>query len=450
VTEAAGSPLPSWLVPGIACVVLYRAAMAALLEAFHQLPSLARRRLLEEAQFPNPLLAGLLARPRALGFGISLWNQVLLVLLLGLAWPLAAPLGFLSLPLVLLYLWLLDLVLPALLTARDPGRWINLLFPLYAPLHLVLGPLVAPLVRRVARLHEAPERGAEREETSDEAMTALLEEGEAEGILEVGDRELIRNVVEFGDTVVREVMTPRTQFQALSVDAPSPEVWAAFRTSRYSRLPVHEGAPDRIVGVLLLKDLVQFDPDEALDLRTLAKPALFVPESKPVLELLRELQRARTQLAVVVDEFGSVSGLVTLEDLLEEIFGEIREEHERAGETQTLPDGDLLVSGSLHVEDLEAHLGLAWDHEGFDTVAGLILSRLGRVPRAGEFVEVEGARLTVTAMEGARILEVRVAVHFAHAGRDAPPSRAPSHAQVPRKSEGGSGRVLRCARHSQG
>jgi CBS domain containing-hemolysin-like protein len=133
-----------------------------------------------------------------------------------------------------------------------------------------------------------------------------------------------------------------------------------------------------------------------------------VPESKPVNEVLRELQRARTQMAVVVDEFGAVSGLVTMEDLLEEVFGEIQDEHEGGAEVVETTPGTYLVLGQVHVEDLAARLGATWERDGFDTVAGLVMARLGHVPVPGEQVAVEGARLTVLKMEGPRILQLRV------------------------------------------
>lgn len=387
--------------------------MACLLEAFHALPSIQRRRLLEEDAVPNPLLARLLARPHALGLGIALWNQTLLVLLLVLLWPFhpALPGGIWTfIALTLAYVWTMDLALPTLLTGASPATWIFRFFPFYAPSHRVLAPLIAPLAKYVERQREAYDRArdAVAEEPSDDAVTALLEEGEAEGILEEEDRELIRNVVTFADTVVREVMTPRTSIQAIDAGASPEEVWAAFRASRHSRLPLVAGSPDEVLGVLLLKDLLQTDPGEALDLNALAKPALFVPESKHTLELLREMQRARNQMAIVVDEFGGVSGIVTLEDLLEEVFGEIREEHESSPEIQELPDGSFLVAGQLHIEDLENRLGIQWEREGFDTVAGFVMARLGRVPRPQEGVEAEGARFTVVEMDGPRVLLVRV------------------------------------------
>ena len=403
---------PPVLLLAVGLLLVYRAAMASLLEAFHALTSLHRRRLLEEEAIRDPLLAQLFERPRTLGLCVSLWNQALLVLILVLLHPLREllPGGLWTLMvLVLGYLWAMDLALPTLLTGRDPALWVARLFPLYAPVHRLMGPAVAPLERLAAQPRELPEREAAEEEVHPEAVTALLEEGEAEGILEEDDRELIRNLVGFGDTVVRELMTPRTRIQALSVTAAAEEAWAAFREGRHSRMPVYDGSIDHIVGILILKDLLQHGPAEALDLRALMKPPISVPESKPSLDLLRELQRARTQLAVVVDEFGGVSGVVTVEDLLEEVFGEIREEHESQAEFQPLPDGSCLVSGQVHVEDLEARLGLSWERDGFDTVAGLVMARLGHVPRPGEALEVEGARLVVQRMEGARVLQVLVA-----------------------------------------
>jgi len=269
--------------------------------------------------------------------------------------------------------------------------------------------LVNPVARSIERQRaEDRARDDEEEETTNEAVTALLEEGEAEGILEAEDRELIRNVVSFGDTVVREVMTPRTRIVALPLEATVLEAWAVFTTSRHSRLPVYEGSIDQVRGVLLVKDLMQLPDGAKPPLASLMKPPHFVPESKPVADLLRDLQRARTQLALVVDEFGGVSGLVSLEDLLEEVFGEIQDEHEAPAGLVEQEPGTWLVSGQTHVEEVAEALGVEWERDGFDTLAGLVMARLGRVPKAQEAVDVEGARLTVLRMEGTRIAQVRV------------------------------------------
>lgn len=395
----------------LALAVAYRAGIAILIAAFHGLPSIQRRRLLEEGAIPDRRLASLLAEPQFLGLGLGLWNLLLLVLVLGLGWPLrgSLPGGAWTLGgLLLIYLWALDLALPTLLSSPDPAAWIQRTFPLYAPLHPLLLPFIAPLARRMALEEQENRKEGEDQEVSDDAVTALLEEGEAEGILEADDRELIRNVVSFGDTVVREVMTPRTRIVALPTSASVLEAWDAFRESRHSRLPVYEGTIDHIEGILLLKDLMQHRRNQPVELRGLLKPPFFVPESKPVADLMREMQRARIQLAVVVDEFGGMSGVVTIEDLLEEVFGEIRDEHEAPAEIVETAAGVFEVSAQVHVEDLAERLALDWVGDGFDTLGGLVMARLGKVPSPGDEVQVEGARLRVLQMDGARILQVRV------------------------------------------
>ena len=409
--DSGGNAPPSWLLLAALAVLVYRGAMAALLSALHTMPSLQRRRLLEEDGVRDPRLAALLERPHTLGMGLELWNQALLLVLLALLWPFhqALPGGAWTLgALVLAGLWALDLALPVLLTSRDAAGWLVRLFPLYAPVETLLAILVDPVARLIDRRTQERALEAEPEEATEEAVTALLEEGEAEGILEAEDRELIRNVVTFGNTLVREVMMPRTRIVALPLEASVEDAWQAFTSSRHSRLPLYEGGIDHIRGVLLLKDLMQLPDGAHPPLATLMKPPHFVPESKPVAELLRDLQRTRTQLALVVDEFGGVSGLVTMEDLLEEVFGEIQDEHEvPAGLVEQTP-GVYIVSGHAHVEDVAQRLGMTWERNGFDTLAGLVLARLGHVPRSQESVDVEGARLTVLRVEGVRIVQVRV------------------------------------------
>ncbi len=405
-------PPSSWYLLLAGVVLIYRSTLTTLLAAFHAMPSLHRRRLLEEESIADPRLAELLERPRALGMGLELWARTLLLALLVLLWPFRTflPGGAWALgALVLLGLWCLDLALPALLTSGAPALWLGRLYPFYAPIQPLISPVVDPLARLIDRRHaEERAKDDEWEDPTNEAMTALLEEGEAEGILEAEDRELIRNVVTFGNTLVREVMTPRTRIVALPLDASIAEAWSAFTTSRHSRLPVYETSIEKVRGVLLLKDLMQLPDGAQMPLATLLKPAHFVPESKPVADLLRDLQRARTQLALVVDEFGGVSGLVTMEDLLEEVFGEIQDEHEPPSDPQEQGPGIWLVSGQAHVEAVARQLGMCWERNGFDTLAGLVMARLGHVPKPQESIAVEGAQLTVLRMEGTRILQVRV------------------------------------------
>lgn len=397
----------------MAGLLVYRAGMTTLLAAFHSLSSVQRRRLLEEKSIADPLLAGLMARPHLLGMSLGLWSQTLLALVLLFIWPFLGKLpggGWALAAAALIYLWAFDFALPTLLTCRNPAAWIVRVFPLYAPFHRILVVFVSPIATVFDRQRQEQDqaRDAEDEDATEDAVTALLEEGEAEGILEENDSALIRNIVSFGDTVVREVMTPRTGLVALSVEASAAEAWSLFRKSRHSRIPLFEGGIDKVVGVLLLKDLLQHSESQSMDLRGLMKPVQFVPESKPIEVLLRDLQRARAQMAIVVDEFGGVSGLVTVEDLLEEVVGEIRDEHEGAADIVEQGSGVFIVSGKVHVEDLEQRMELSFERDGFDTVAGLVMARLGRVPETGDQVGAEGAMLTVIRMKGPRILQVKV------------------------------------------
>ena len=390
--------------------------IAILLEATRSITSLQRRLLLEEGARTNPRLTKLLARPRAFNFGLALWNKSLLFLLITLMWSLhtiAAPNGWILAAGSLAYVWSLDLIIPTLLTAGNPTIWIERLFIAYGAIYPILTPIIVPLTKLIEHHwdHQDNNREERSDEANDEGVTALLEEGEAEGILEEGDRELIRNVVEFGDTVVREVMTPRTLIQSISIDATTEDAWKAFRSGRHSRMPVYRDTIDNIVGVLLLKDLMQLNAKTSINLEKMIKPVCFVPESKHIFQLLRELQRTGTQLAMVVDEYGSLSGLISMEDLLEEVFGEIRDEHEVQANIQKLSENEFLVYGHVHVEDLEERIGLVCrrdGRDGFDTLAGLIMATLGHVPTAQEALEIPGARLVVHQMEGMRIIQVRI------------------------------------------
>lgn len=409
---SSGSLFSFWVGAALILLALYRALMAAMLAAYNALPSLQRRLLLGEEAFRHARLAQLLAQPRLLGMALRLWNALLLALLFLAAWPVAdAVPGRLWIlgAVTLAYLILFDMALPALVVAGAPAAWLDRLFPWFDLPQRALAPLVTPLARAVARRQEAHERadGEGGEDPTEEAVTALLQEGEAEGILEADDRELIRNVVSLGDTVVRELMTPRTAMGAIPVEATLDGAWASFQKSGRSRMPVYEGRLDKVVGVLRLKSLLGLPDDSTATVRQLMKPPLFVPESKPAGEVLREMQRARIGLAVVVDEFGSVAGLVTMGDLLDEVFGEILEEP-GSPEIEPVGNGMWLVSGQAHVEDVASVLDVAWERDGFDTVGGLVMARLGRVPKVRDTLTEDGSRITVLRMDGAKVLQVRV------------------------------------------
>ena len=225
------------------------------------------------------------------------------------------------------------------------------------------------------------------------------------------ERRLLQSVVEFGDTVVREVMTPRPDIVAVKSSASLAELRGLFAEQQYSRIPVYKENLDEILGFVFVKDLVTL-PETAPDdqvIERLMRPAYVVPETKRVAELLKELQRQQLQSAIVHDEYGGTAGLVTIEDLLEEIVGEIRDEYDVELEPIVSEgDGSFVFAGTVGVDDLSECLDIDIERQGFETVGGFLLSRLGRVPRVGERLTVDGMRVEILEGERRRVTRVRM------------------------------------------
>jgi putative hemolysin len=245
-----------------------------------------------------------------------------------------------------------------------------------------------------------------------EEVKSLIREGAAKGIFNETEKELIHSVFEFADTPVKAVMVPRTEIHALEVHASLEEVAKSFVESGFSRIPVYEGELDRIIGILYNKDIFKALQEKSeFRIRDHLNPAFFVPSSLPISELLKQLQRRRLAMALVVNEFGEVEGLATLEDLLEEIVGEIRDEYDREerGPVERLGDGSLVIEGSALLKNLKSDFNLPFDESpDYHTLAGFVLAKLQRVPRGGERVEHNGYRLTIVDMEGRRIKKVKL------------------------------------------
>jgi CBS domain containing-hemolysin-like protein len=300
---------------------------------------------------------------------------------------------------------------------RTRGRWVA---KFVWPIRLLLW-LMTPItvfVRfffSVASLAE--EQATPEEETADD-VEALLEAGEEEGILEESDRELVRSAVEFGDKLVREVMTPRPAIFAVPANITLEAFLVLLREHSYSRVPVYSGSIDSITGIAFAHDLLQVSDAEARAraVASLQRPAVFVPETKRVYELLREMQREKQHMRIVIDEYGGVSGLVTIEDLLEEIVGEIHDEHEVDAEPQREPHGVWLVTGNFPVDRLPELFGeqasLSDLGEAYEatTLGGLVSEIEGRIPLAGEVVVLEeaGLRMEVVASTDRRVERLRV------------------------------------------
>jgi putative hemolysin len=331
-----------------------------------------------------------------------------------LARVLAMQAGY-SLPMLIAAMAVFALVcehlVPLVLIRRDPEAVLAATLPAFHTVERLLRPVTLALLR-VGRVSAAPASAIElggTPATASEAAAASSDGAHAADAATDPDRALLRSIVDFRDTLVREVMTPRPDIVAIDVSATVDDLRRLFRDQQYSRVPVFDGTLDNILGFAFVKDLVRSADDARPGIRELLRPAYFVPETKKVPYLLQEFQRDRVQSAIVVDEYGGTAGLVTFEDLIEEIVGEIRDEYD----VETEPvvdegDGVFVVSGKADVSVLEQQFGVAVERAGFDSVGGYLLATLGRVPTKGERVDVDGLAVEVLDAERRRVTRVRV------------------------------------------
>ncbi len=307
-------------------------------------------------------------------------------------------------------------LLPYVFFVRTRGEWLVHFVPLLRALIYIAMPatLILGFALSVASLTR--ERGEQQPETSAEVVDALIEAGQEEGILEESDRDLIQSVVEFGDKTVHEVMTPRPEIIAVPIATTLQDFIELINRYPYSRIPVYEGDLDHIKGLVFSKDLLQLTDEEAATktVRDIMKPDLFfVPETKLGSDLLREMQRDNIRMAIVVDEYGGVSGLVTIEDLVEEIVGEIRDEHEKA-EIVKETDTSYVFNGNTDLDLIEKLLGVRPDEKDATTVAGLVSELAGHIPKAGEVFEENGLRFEVLESTERRVDRVRISLEASH------------------------------------
>ncbi len=396
----------------LACVAVYLGAIDA---AFSALMRLSLR-----------LVAERTGRPNALGAYLDdpLMLFIPLRLLLGIVTAAAAALlareigvdAANTLTLVIVcatgFVVICEVLLPLAIVGRDPERLLEVLLPPFKPVARLLTPLTRPLVNAIASARRANEAAAPDEAAEDagEVAKAYIDTAEQEGIIEGEERRLLQSIVDFGDTLVREVMTPRPDIVAVRVDATIADVRTLFREQEYSRFPVYKDSLDHIAGFVFVKDLVALDAGaDAGPIAPLLRQAAFVPETKRVPELLKQFQRQQIQSAIVVDEYGGTAGLVTIEDLLEEIVGEIRDEYDV--ESEPIVDegnGRFVFSGKVNIDEVAQRLNVQIAREGFETVGGYLLSHLGRVPTVGERFDLDGLSVEILDAERRRINKVRI------------------------------------------
>ena len=302
-------------------------------------------------------------------------------------------------------------VVPLLVVRRDPERVLEVLLPSFDAVARGISPVTRPLVGLLD--------GVRRDRVDDASVTNGGGVAGADGdgadprsaADEHEERRLLKSVVEFGDTLVREVMTPRPDIVAIKSTATLGDLRAVFADQQYSRIPVYKENLDEILGFVFVKDLVALHGTGLDDqvIERLRRPAYVVPETKRVAELLKEFQRQQVQSAIVHDEYGGTAGLVTIEDLLEEIVGEIRDEYDV--ESERIVDegeGSFVFAGTVGVDDAAERLQIDIERQGFETVGGYLLARLGRVPRVGEHLSVDDVQVEILEGERRRVQRVRM------------------------------------------
>ena len=315
-----------------------------------------------------------------------------------------------------LFAWLTMLlstyILAQVLYRKTSGRWLLPLAPLLRVCALLVRPLTA-LLGFFQSLVELSEPAATAEETPSPAqdIEALISAGEEEGLIEKDDRKLIESVVAFGDKTVREVMTPRPKMVAIDANRSLEDLRELVIHEQYSRIPAYDHTIDNIIGFVHVRDMFELDEADRQGrrVRELTRPIRLVPETKPVNDLLREMQHDGAHMAIVFDEYGNTAGLVTMEDMVEEILGEIHDEHEPERDVLKQPDGSFVVAGSLDLDRLHDLLEFRPPEETESTtIGGLVTEWLGHVPHIGEVIERDGIRLEVLSGDELKVEQVRV------------------------------------------
>ena len=395
--------------------------------AFGQLSEVGLRRLITEAEERSKLRSSeflkqvLENRPR-FSFAISATIQILLVVVAVLVTSISLSLfqenRFILVGLLagLMLAGIFRQLIPLFISTRDPEGTLLFLLPVIRPILPLMAFAADPFHRlfdRSRRKEQELENSEEDEEQDAGDIQALIDVGEAEGILEEEEGELIHSIIEFGDTRVTEVMTPRPDIVAVAAGASVREARDIMIESKYSRLPVYRDQIDNVEGLIYVRDLLQYwaEGNEDGPISPLVRPVYFIPETKPVAELLEEMQKAHVQLSMVIDEYGGVCGLVTVEDILEEIVGEIEDEDIEGDELNDiveLHDGCYEVLGSTEIGKIERLFEMEIEADDFTTIAGLVISESGKVPQTGERLSFRGLELEVLESDERRIGRLRV------------------------------------------
>jgi putative hemolysin len=313
---------------------------------------------------------------------------------------------------VIIYTYFGGYFLPHFITKTSNRAFIIFLLKFSARIYYIIRPLLLPADYLTMLLKRSGSSAVKpNPEARSESARQYIEHGKAKGFFESDEEALLHSVVEFGDTIVREVMTPRVDMVDAQKDTTVEEMVKIVEEHNHSRYPVYDKNIDDIIGIVNIQDLFKYwgKENKSKTIGEIIREPYFVPESKKVDDLFREMQQRHLHIAIVVDEYGGTAGLVSLEDLLEEIVGEIQDEYEKEGaDFEKTADGDIIALGKADIDELEELLNMKLSGEGFESIGGMILNELGKVPKKGDVIRVKGLDITVLGVEGRKIEKVKI------------------------------------------
>ena len=408
----------AWLQLFILIVALILCGIASASEtAFTSVSRIKLKNLVEEGDQKAAEIERLLAQPNSFLSTILIVNSVAVIVASSMATVLAlrfsTSLGeLLSTVLISLVVLIFCEITPKTAAVQNPLRWARALLPLVKATAWLLHPIVVVLSKitnfLVRMMGGQVKRGPF---VTEEELRLLVTVGEEEGVLEEDETEMIHSIFEFADTTVREVMVPRIDMVTLESDATVNEAVDIAMEGGFSRIPVYEDTIDNIVGVLYTKDMLKQlrEGHENIPIRTLVRPAYFVPETKKLDDLLREIRQRRIHMVIVIDEYGSVAGLVTIEDLVEEIVGDIRDEYDREENLyEKINQYEYIVDAKMSIDEFNELMETDLKNEDYDTLGGFLYAQLDKIPVPGDTITFENLTFTVMDTRGRRITKVRV------------------------------------------
>ncbi len=388
----------------LALIILFRLFAISLKFAFNNLTLIDLKKISRKEKEVEEILENRIS----MQFTTSILNEIT-VLFLSLLFYLRFNSFTKTIFFVVIYL-VIEKILIGAIAFVSRENIVKIFMPFFKPLLFVFMVLVFPAYKFAMYLVKKEDIRLDDEEDKEDEERAFIDVATEEGIIEEGEKDLIKGVLDFGDTIVREVMTPRTDIIAVEQSIDYDGLIKKFKEAKHSRLPVFKDTVDNIIGIVHLKDVLSTDKQNFKLVDIIQKP-YFIPETKKVLELLREMQNKKLKMAIVIDEYGGTAGVVTIEDLVEEIVGEIEDEHDVAKNViQKVSDSVYLVDGSCNIHYFMEQTGVELDFEDVDTMGGVVFTIFGRIPKEGESIEHKGLKITVEKMIHRRVKTIKIEI----------------------------------------